>query len=48
MDASPLWMPSTLLPLSAYLRACFGNCSGISFLYGDQSQGLPQPPHPAA
>lgn len=25
-------MPSTLLPLSAYLRACFGNCSGISFL----------------
>lgn len=26
------WMPSTLLPLCAYLRSCFGTCSGISFL----------------
>lgn len=26
------WMPSTLLPLCAYLRSCFGHCSGISFL----------------
>ena len=26
------WMPSTLLPLCAYLRSCFGSCTGISFL----------------
>jgi IS5 family transposase len=26
------WMPSALLPLCAYLRSCFGNCSGISFM----------------
>jgi transposase len=26
------WIPSTLLPLCAYLRSCFGRCSGISFL----------------
>jgi hypothetical protein len=26
------WMPSALLPLCAYLRSCFGACSGISFM----------------
>jgi len=26
------WIPSTLLPLCAYLRSCFSRCSGISFL----------------
>ena len=26
------WIPSTLLPLCAYLRSHFGTCSGISFL----------------
>lgn len=26
------WVPSTLLPLCAYLKHCFGQCSGISFL----------------
>lgn len=26
------WMPSALLPLCAYLRRCFGSCTGISFL----------------
>lgn len=26
------WMPSTLLPLCAYLRFCFGECTGISFM----------------
>ncbi|MBD1845819.1 IS982 family transposase [Cyanobacteria bacterium FACHB-63] len=26
------WMPSVLLPLCAYLRSCFGWCSGISFI----------------
>lgn len=26
------WVPSTLVPMCAYLRSCFGNCSGISFL----------------
>lgn len=26
------WMPSTLLPLSAYLRSCLGDCTGISFI----------------
>lgn len=26
------WMPSVLLPLCAYLKHCFGKCSGISFL----------------
>ena len=26
------WMPSALLPLCAYLRSCFGKCSGISFI----------------
>lgn len=26
------WMPSALLPLCAYLRSCFGTCSGISFM----------------
>jgi transposase len=25
-------MPSTLLPLCAYLRSCFGRCSGINFM----------------
>ncbi len=26
------WIPSALLPLCAYLRSCFGRCTGISFL----------------
>ena len=26
------WMPSALLPLCAYLKHCFGQCRGISFL----------------
>ncbi len=26
------WMPSVLLPLCAYLRHCFGHCSGTSFI----------------
>lgn len=26
------WVPSTLVPMCAYLRSCFGTCSGISFL----------------
>ncbi len=26
------WMPDTLLPLCAYLRQCFGKCTGISFM----------------
>ena len=26
------WMPSTLLPLCVYLKHCFGQCSGISFV----------------
>jgi transposase len=26
------WMPSTLLPLCVYLKHCFGQCSGISFI----------------
>lgn len=26
------WMPATLLPLCAYLRHCFGKCSGTSFI----------------
>lgn len=26
------WMPSALLPLCGYLRSCFGDCSGISFI----------------
>lgn len=26
------WMPSTLIPLCAYLRHCFGNCTGVSFI----------------
>jgi hypothetical protein len=26
------WMPSTLIPLCAYLKRCFGECTGISFV----------------
>lgn len=26
------WMPSTVLPLCAYLRQCFGTCTGVSFI----------------
>ena len=26
------WIPSALLPLCAYLRSCFGTCTGISFM----------------
>jgi hypothetical protein len=26
------WMPSTLIPLCVYLKYCFGQCSGISFV----------------
>jgi hypothetical protein len=26
------WMPSTLVPLCAYLKQYFGNCTGISFI----------------
>lgn len=26
------WMPGTLVPMCAYLRSCFGKCSGISFM----------------
>ena len=26
------WIPSTLLPLCVYLKHCFGDCSGISFI----------------
>lgn len=26
------WIPSTLIPLWAYLRSCLGTCSGISFM----------------
>lgn len=26
------WIPSTLLPLCAYLQHCFGDCSGVSFI----------------
>jgi hypothetical protein len=26
------WIPSTLIPLCAYLRSCFGKCTGISFM----------------
>jgi transposase len=26
------WMPDALLPLCAYLRHCFGSCTGISFM----------------
>jgi transposase len=26
------WVPSTLVPMCAYLRSCFGSCSGISFM----------------
>jgi hypothetical protein len=26
------WLPSTLIPLCAYLRRCFGSCTGISFI----------------
>lgn len=26
------WIPATLVPMCAYLRSCFGSCSGISFM----------------
>ena len=26
------WIPGTLVPMCAYLRSCFGRCSGISFM----------------
>lgn len=26
------WIPSTLIPLCAYLKSCFGACTGISFM----------------
>lgn len=26
------WMPSVFIPLCAYLRHCFGRCTGISFI----------------
>ena len=26
------WVPGTLVPMCAYLRSCFGKCSGISFI----------------
>ena len=26
------WLPSVLIPLCAYLRHCFGRCTGISFI----------------
>ena len=26
------WTPNTLIPLCAYLRSCFGQCTGISFM----------------
>jgi hypothetical protein len=26
------WIPDTLVPLCAYLRSCFGSCTGISFM----------------
>lgn len=26
------WVPSTLVPMCAYVRSCFGKCSGISFM----------------
>lgn len=26
------WMPGALLPLCAYLKSCFGQCTGISFI----------------
>lgn len=35
------WIPSTLLPLCAYLRSCFSRCSGISFQGFHQPQSLP-------
>jgi hypothetical protein len=34
------WIPSALLPLCAYLRSCFGECTGISFQGFHQSQGV--------
>jgi hypothetical protein len=26
------WVPSTIIPLCVYLKHCFGNCTGISFI----------------
>ncbi|NDJ20034.1 IS982 family transposase [Myxacorys almedinensis] len=26
------WVPGTVVPMCAYLRSCFGSCSGISFM----------------
>ncbi|MBV5262372.1 IS982 family transposase [Cyanobacterium sp. Dongsha4] len=26
------WIPSTIIPLCVYLKHCFGNCTGISFI----------------
>jgi hypothetical protein len=26
------WIPSTLVPLCAYVRSCFGRCTGLSFM----------------
>ena len=26
------WIPSTLIPLCVYLKHCFGQCTGISFI----------------
>jgi hypothetical protein len=46
MGGSPLWMPSALLPLCAYVRSCFGACSGISFM-DSTSLNMSQPSHQA-
>ncbi len=26
------WIPSTIIPLSVYLKHCFGDCTGVSFM----------------
>ena len=32
INASHSWVPTTLVPMCAYLRSCFGQCRGISFI----------------
>lgn len=39
------WVPGTLVPMCAYLRLCFGKCSGISCYGLDITQSHTQPPH---
>lgn len=42
------WVPDTLIPLCAYVRSCFGTCTGISFMDSTRPDRLSQSPNQSA